>query len=227
MGRSLFDKALGVTAVGSLIALLFCGLAISRPNFHGAKFEKGICGLTTRNVDVKKASLIRCNCSTDEEDETCYNFYPCINARGVFYRNGSAENATEGTFHYGFSEVSAGCLIVPACLDDYASNEAQVQSYWNRFYSLLEDKTYFECWGYETNFYLSMDYSLAKAYMGVFIPTGLFFICVIVGVIFGDDLWRKVFCYPCLSLCKCNRKSQIRRRNLNSNSADCLEFAER
>ena len=144
--------------------------------------------MTTKHIDIDEAPLKSCDCGEDNDDD-CTSVYPCINAYGIFYKNGSADDATTGTFHYGYEEVKAGCLLVPACTPSYSGNEAQVA------------RTYVECWGYEGSFYLWMDYSLAKAYMGVLIPTGIFFLSIFVGLIFGDELWRKIFCFPCFYIC--------------------------
>ena len=203
MGSSLADRrfitdvSCFISAFAALIALLWCGLAVSRPNFHGANFEKGVCSLTTKHIDIDTAPLRECDCGEDDEDD-CTSVYPCINAYGIFYRNGSADDATTGTFHYGYEEVKAGCLLEPSCTPSYSGNEAQVARYWNVFKNVWTNRTYVECWGYEGSFYLWMDYSLAKAYMGVLIPTGIFFLSIFIAVIFGSEIWRKTFCFPCL-----------------------------
>ena len=189
------------STIGSLVSLLLCGLLVSRPNFHGAKFEIGTCELTTQHIDIDEAPLKSCDCSGEEEG--CYSVYPCVNAYGIFYKKGSSETGTKGTFHYGYEEVKAGCLLEPACTPSYSGNEAQVSRFWDAFKKIWTNHTYVECWGSGDNFYLWMNYSLAKAYMGVLIPTGIFFLSIFIAVIFGSSVWAKVFCFPCFFLCDC------------------------
>ena len=225
--RMVVDILCLTSTIGSLVSLLICGLLVSRPNFHGAEFEIGTCELTTLHIDIDEAPLKSCDCSTEDDD--CYSVYPCINAYGIFYRNGSADDATTGTFHYGYEEVKAGCLLEPACTPSYSGNKAQVSRFWNAFKDIWTNRTYVECWGSGDNFYLWMDYSLAKAYMGVLIPTGIFFMSMFIAVIFGSNVWANIFCLPCLCLCDCihskYRQFKVYRQNKISEKAD-KELAE-
>ena len=176
--------------IGSLLSLVICGLLVSRPNFHGAKFENGACELTTLEMDMDEAPLIQCDCGGGDE-ETCVSYFPCITALGIFYKNSTDgyEEGTSGAFHYDYEASQAGCLYVPPCTPSYVSNEKLVELYWKKFYRVLGNSDYFICWGYEGAIYLWMEYSLTKAYMGVLIPTGLFLVAVCIGVGYFLKSW--------------------------------------
>lgn len=190
--KVIVDIVCGLTAGGALVVLLICGIAVSRPNFHGVQFEKGACELTTRHIDIEIAPLRSCDCSEDKDDH-CTSYYPCVNAYGIFYFNGTE---TPGTFHFDYQDLRSGCLFVPPCLDDYNANMARVRYAWHTIYSTYEDHTYFTCWGKDNYMYFWNDYTLAKAYMGLFIPLGLFVVGMTAGLLFGSNLWRQIFCFP-------------------------------